>query len=652
MTAHLRSTSARLDPTNTRRILTLLASIPLACQGGNKPPGDTTAALPRGEVSTADPLVCVPRAEDPDGDPLSWDFLWTVDGAPYEGPLGQTTHPGDTVEPAQTRNGQRWTCTVTPLSGGSAGPSASAEVRVKRPNFVFLLTDDQRFDTLWAMPIVGERLAAVGVTFEQAYVSVPLCCPVRSSVLSGGFYAHDTGVFSNFEPNGGATRFEDSDTLPTRLQAAGYETVLIGKYLNDYELLDPVIPPGWSSFVGRTDWVDYYDWSVVRGSSTPTAPGVGVEERPGVYITTWERDEAVAAVRTAEEPFFLYVGFMAPHRLNERELGGDVPYPPQVAPGDAGTFADFVPAGPGVEERDLSDKPTWIRAQEDGRTWDASFAQAQLESLQAVDRAVGDLLDALEDHGHLEDTWVVYASDNGFLWGEHQLWQKAVPYEESIRIPLIIAGPEAPRGVRDDLFVAMNLDLSPTIFELARVEGFEVPGASLVPHFEGVAHPWRSGLLLEAWTGGDRPDWAGLLSAEWKYIEHTSGERELYDRLNDPHELESRHDDPALAGLLSRLAAELAPQKGLAVTTSALDEAQVGAPYAAQLEAWGGAQPYTWEAEGLPAGLTLDGSGLLTGTPEESGRFELSVRVEDSSRSPQHGGPQWLQARLALRVRP
>jgi hypothetical protein len=132
--------------------------------------------------------------------------------------------------------------------------SATVQVLVERNlsllNFIVILTDDQRWDTLWAMPIVQEKLMARGVTFTNAFVTTPLCCPFRASFLSGGFYAHNTGVLTNALPNGGVSRFHDEETIATILQGAGYKTALMGKYMNGYLKIAPYIPPGWTKFIG------------------------------------------------------------------------------------------------------------------------------------------------------------------------------------------------------------------------------------------------------------------------------------------------------------------------------------------------------------------------------------------------------------------
>src|SRR5687768_15551396 len=149
------------------------------------------------------------------------------------------------------------------------------------------------------MPIVQEELVRHGVTFANAFVSTPLCCPERASFLAGGFYAHNTGVLNNTPPNGGVTRFLDRDTLSVRLQRAGYRTALIGKYLNGHLSLQSYIPPGWTTFLsveGGHDWMTY---QTIRGSSSPDAPSSGRSRWVSQYLTDFLRDEALQFLRQA-----------------------------------------------------------------------------------------------------------------------------------------------------------------------------------------------------------------------------------------------------------------------------------------------------------------------------------------------------------------
>ena len=136
-----------------------------------------------------------------------------------------------------------------PLSGSLAGCSSpTAQPRSDKPNIILILTDDQPYQTMQYMPTVQKELVAKGVNFTNAYVTTPLCCPSRSSILTG-LYVHNHGVKTNRIPLGGATVFDDSSTLPVWLQSAGYRTALMGKYLNDYDALpEGYIPPGWDEW--------------------------------------------------------------------------------------------------------------------------------------------------------------------------------------------------------------------------------------------------------------------------------------------------------------------------------------------------------------------------------------------------------------------
>jgi arylsulfatase A-like enzyme len=516
-------------------------------------------------------------------------------------------------------------------------------------NFVVILSDDQRFDTLSAMPIVQAEVAARGVEFTNALVTTPLCSPTRASFLAGGVEAERTGVRDNVLPNGGATRFLDAESLATRLQNAGYATAMIGKYMNGYdEVMVPYVPPGWTSFQARYGSTLLPFFAMVTGSTGPTAPGVGTSlfEIPD-YGTDYVRDRALDFIDAhADEPFFLYLAADAPH------------HPAIPAPGDETTFPGYVYRGRGYGETDLSDKPLRIRiaAAQFPPTAPAvdAFNRMQLQSLQALDRAVGALVDRLVALDLLDHTVFVYMSDNGFLWGEHGLAQKGEVYEESIRVPLIVVAPgAAPRS--DDRLVAADLDVAATILDYAGIS-FATDGISLAPALASPASPARSSIAVESQTPNQ--SWAALRVTDargnWKYVEHTRGEKELYDLASDPFELQSLHGSAALASLRAQFAAELAPLKSLASTTHFAVPAKVDKPYALLLRAWGGTPPYTWTlAEGtLPAGLSLDPvAGRVSGTPTQPQTQNVVFAVQDQSTdSLGNGGRQLQYQPLSLRV--
>ena len=533
------------------------------------------------------------------------------------------------------------------LLGISATPVA---VQGQEPlNFILILTDDQRLDTLWAMPRV-DQLANSGVTFSDAFVTTPICGPSRASILSGGFYAHNTGVLNNMEPNGGVARFDDSEALATLLQGAGYATGFIGKYLNEYSTVAPYIPPGWTVFEAGSNTL-FPSYRFVVGSSG-SEPSLG--EFTGLltqYGTDYLRDRALAFIDLhAGQPFFLLLSIDAPH------------YPRTPAPGDEGLFGAYLYRERAYGEVDLSDKPLQVRNV--ALTFPAiaeerdEIHRNQLRSLQAVDRAVGALADHLELLGLLDRTVIIFTSDNGFLWGEHGLVEKAWPYEESIRVPLVAVVPDITPRV-DDHLVAMNLDIPATILELAGVEK-ATDGMSLVPVLQDPDAPGRGEALIESTT--PYYFWGGLrikdASGDWKYIESDWGPSiELYDLANDPFEEENLSADPSHQSMIAGLSATLAGQKALAIPFrgdgTKTPVARIGEPYSFQLQARGGVTPYTWSVvEGeLPAGLSLDpASGLISGVPTQAGSREVLVKVEDSSTSLQTGNPQSFLRWLAFTV--
>ncbi len=280
-----------------------------------------------------------------------------------------------------------------------------------RQNIVLMVTDDQRWDTLWAMPILQQKLVSRGVTFTNAFVTTPLCCPSRASLLSGGYYPHDVGVLTNTLPNGGAEKeWDDSETLGTMLQSAGYRTALVGKYLNRYEQIAPRVPPGWDHWAASGIVDNFYSYEVVIGSSGAESTR-GSVTRQTQYVTDFQRDQAVEFIRAkADRPFFVYLSTSAPHG------------PATPAPGDEGLFATFTPQSGTVLEEDRSDKPQWVQNQKNSPGSLRTFAQEQLRSLQAVDRAIGAVIDAVEEVGQLDRTVFMSSAARKRTTGAEQKW--------------------------------------------------------------------------------------------------------------------------------------------------------------------------------------------------------------------------------------
>jgi N-acetylglucosamine-6-sulfatase len=508
-------------------------------------------------------------------------------------------------------------------------------------NFVVFKTDDQRWDTLWAMPILKEKLMKEGVTFTNAFVSAPICCPERASFLSGGFYAKNTGVLTNELPNGTVERFEEPETLPVLLQRRGYQTALIGKYMHGYPLQAPAIPPGWTQFIHRIT----QNW-YVKGGSGPDRPSKGEIREVDQYPMDYLRDSAVDFIRAADDqPFFLY-------------LTPNIPHPPaRPQEQDKNLFSDYQYRGRAYGEEDLKDKPAYLR--EKSKSYNSEkedeFHRNQLRSLQSVDRAVGELVDELKRLKIWERTVFIFMSDNGYLWGEHGLSRKLLPYEESIRVPLIIAMPGT--AAREDAHtVVANLDVPALILELA---GISRPsdGLSLAPLLKDPASKFRPGnFLLEGFHRKISKGWTGLRGPRYKYIEHTSGEKELYDLEADPYEMENQSDNPAYAETAAALTKELQPLKGLTLIgkREQLPQGVRGKPFSFQNQAWGGKLPYRWQiVQGkLPQGLQLDPvTGEFRGTPEKIEAQRFMLQVQDASVSPYHGKPQTFLKEHVLEIR-
>ncbi len=278
--------------------------------------------------------------------------------------------------------------------GPTGQPAQGAWGGAGRPNVVLIVADDQRADTLFAMPTLQRELVARGILFANAVVSTPLCCPSRATLLTGR-YAHSHGVYRNAGLYGGAQAFPDDDTLAVWLRRAGYTTALVGKYLNGYK--GSRVPPGWDRWRAFTWGWGYYDYRLVDEHGRIRRFGSAPED----YSTTVLAREAVAFIRRARRPFFLLFAPAAPHE------------PALAEPSDRGRLDNAPPhAPPSLNEEDVSDKPAYVQTQAKRRSLEAvaRYRRSQLESLLAVDRAVGSIVAALRRRGQLESTLIIYTS--------------------------------------------------------------------------------------------------------------------------------------------------------------------------------------------------------------------------------------------------
>jgi N-acetylglucosamine-6-sulfatase len=438
-------------------------------------------------------------------------------------------------------------------------PSASLGGAQSRPNVIVVMTDDQAVESVRAMTNVRALLADEGVTFANSFSSYALCCPSRATFLSGQ-YAHNHGVMGNQPPQGGSAKLDHTNTLAVWLQRAGYRTAHIGKFLNGYGRdATPPVPPGWTEWHGSLDPSTYrfYDYTLNENGTLRTYGTDGASYQGDVYAG--KAVELVQRLAPAAQPFFLSLAFLAPHSGQPREQG-DPPNQatPAPAPRHRDRFAsEPLPQPPSFNEADVSDKPAAIRNRPllPARRIAAvrENYQQRLESLLAVDEAVGRIVAALRVAGELDRTLILFTSDNGFMHGEHRIPNgKVVVYEPSVRVPLILRGPGIARDrVQPDLVT--NADLAATIVDAANATaGRRLDGRSLLPLARDVGRRYGRDVLLET------QNYTAIRTPRFKYVEHRTGEQELYDLAADPHELVSRHGDPALAALKAELASRLA----------------------------------------------------------------------------------------------
>ncbi len=477
-----------------------------------------------------------------------------------------------------------WGCLPQFVQNGTAEPTSTPRVfltitpkddvqilpKTTRPNILLIISDDldEELGTIKYMPHLQELMFSRGLSLADFFISEPLCCPSRSTFLRGQ-YTHNHGIYRNDSPHGGFEEFyylqNESSTLATWLQAAGYRTVLLGKYLNGYPFREDrtYVPVGWD------EWYSAAKGSPFAGFKyTLNENGVQVDynetgQGESQYMTDVLGGKAVDFIkRSAQDggPFFMYLSTYAPH------------VPVKAAPRHENLFPDLVaPQTGSFNETDVSDKPAGISSdplltEEEIKELDLQY-RVRVQAMQAVDEMIVELVDALEETNQLENTYIIFTSDNGYHLGQHRLRDgKASPYEEDIHVPFVIRGPGIEAGSSLSGYITGNVDFAPTIAELAGViPPAYVDGQSMVQLFSGEkpsAQAWRSGYLLEfyGYNNSETPDtvappapsYLGLRTQDYLYVEYDDGFVELYDLVNDPYEMENiaqTADKNLLAGL-------------------------------------------------------------------------------------------------------
>ncbi|MGZ5359855.1 MAG: sulfatase family protein [Solirubrobacterales bacterium] len=476
------------------------------------------------------------------------------------------------------------------------GPPAGAAS--SRPNVVVILTDDQTADELspTAMPLTYSMIKGGGTEFSRFYTNYPICCPSRATLLSGQ-YMHNHHVRGNVPPLGGheEVRARGSETtwLPTWLNTVGYDTAHVGKYLNGYgDDGKALVPPGWDEWYGQLSDFDraeiggklYYNYRLLEKGMVGPAVETSYGSSPADYQTDVLQEKALGVLddfNSSSNPFYLEFAVSAPH------------YPFIPALKYAGTMsAAPLPPLLGLNEKDISDKPAFLREDARGRLKAATLAtlfsqrRMRLEQLRSVDDAVGALLAKLATQGKLANTYVIFNSDNGYFFGEHRIIAgKYLPYEPSSRVPFVIRGPGVPSGTTS-AELSSNADVAPTIAAIAGASPtLPVDGRNLLPFATNPAARSDRPLLLEADIGpgtgtrrlsarrrarartlarlglagaqgvenleqesgahrfaanGDRaPAYKSIRTNRYLLTIYSSGEIELYDMAKDPGQLTS-----------------------------------------------------------------------------------------------------------------
>lgn len=422
---------------------------------------------------------------------------------------------------------------------GLAGAPAAVPVAAQPPappNILIILTDDQRAtDTMQVMPKTLRLFADEGTTFTNAYATTPVCCPARASIVTGRF-AHNTNVRTNQDQ----ALLDHETTIERYLSDAGYQTALVGKWLNAWPITQN--PPFWDRWAVMQP--DYFDTEFNVDGTVKTLDG---------YTTDLIADMSVDLIKDFEaadnSPWFLHVNPYAPH--------GPWTPEPTYQNTDVGTWD----GNPAVFEVDKSDKPQYVRSAlntiENGRL----DREGQLRTLFSVDDLVKQIFDAMDAAGE-QNTLAFFLSDNGFFWSEHGLTSKNQPYTQAMQIPFFVRWPgRVTAGDRDRRVVA-NIDIAPTIMDAAGIAAdprFPMDGQSLLDP------TGRRKLLLESWASGSRGPWASILTQSYQYTEYYLQDatevkaREYYDPAADPWQLTNLFGDgvPRNDPFIGALSAEL-----------------------------------------------------------------------------------------------
>ncbi|MBI5879987.1 MAG: sulfatase [Chloroflexi bacterium] len=531
-------------------------------------------------------------------------------------PAPSTATPAPTIAAATAMPATVAVSTITgtpsPATPAATTQASAASGAAKsKPNIVFVLTDDLDAAEIQFMPKLKSLIADQGMTFDNYFVAMSLCCPSRATTLRGQ-YPHNTEILGNSLPTGGFQKFfqlgEEKSTVAVWLQDAGYRTMLAGKYLNGYPDKSNAmyIPPGWTEWYSAMKGNPYSEYNYTLNENGKQVAYGKTAQDYGADVYVRKTTDFIQRSAKDGKPFFVYLAPYAPHS----------PYTP--APRHADLFPGAkAPRTPNYNEADVSDKPAYIKDRpllttKQMDTIDQDYRK-RLQALQAVDEGIEAIVNALKASGQLDNTYIFFTSDNGYHLGNHrQITGKITPYQEELRVTMIVRGPGVPAG-KTVPHLSGNADLAPTWADLAgaKLPDF-VDGRSLVPLMRGSSIPldqWRqvypiengemraartqstpglipvtdAGLLEQPDGDANRmaalstaqqnrlavPPLRGIRMQTTSYIEYNTGEKEYYDIQADPYQLQNLAGkaDPKLLAVLSARVKALAACKGAACRT-------------------------------------------------------------------------------------
>ncbi len=421
-------------------------------------------------------------------------------------------------------------------------------VASNRPNILFILIDDLRWDALGieGHPFVKtphiDRIAREGIRFTRTFISNPICSPSRASFLTGQ-YCNNHGIIDNTERGPQSHRLT---TFAAPIREAGYATAYLGKW---HMGRDNTPRPDWEHWIGAAGNVKHDD---------PTLNFNGEDRLVKGYLTDLLTDYAIDYInRSDDRPFLLYLSHKSVHSPYIPADRHDDLYADQEI-GQNPSYLDTLEGKPLLTPNVTPELTANMTADDF-----SPQARNQLRMITSVDEGIGRILDALDRIGKLDSTVVVFVSDNGYQWGEHSRRGKRLPYEASARVPLYIRYPSLinPGLVRSQLVV--NTDLAPTFTELAGASTLAgVQGRSLVPLFGSSSVAWRSSVFLEYLAEKGKPDapaWQAVRTSRWKFVRYMERPdvEELYDLRADPFELTNLADNRDLDKTIRSLSKEL-----------------------------------------------------------------------------------------------